>query len=77
MILGITSFPTPLSPVTKTEMSVGATLIAFCKAWFNWALVPIIPNLCFIDCNESKIHQFYWLTLVPSNVAEVQSSILT
>lgn len=46
-------FPTPLSPVTSTEMSVGATRIAFSKATFNMGLLPIIPNLCLIVCRES------------------------
>jgi len=35
MILGNTSFPTPLSPVTKTVMSVGETLTAFSIALSN------------------------------------------
>ena len=48
MIFGKLSFPTPLSPVTKTEISVGDTLIAFSMDLFNTGSFPIIPNLCLI-----------------------------
>src|SRR5690625_6488714 len=47
IIRGMLSFPTPLSPVTNTEISVGATLIAFSKARFNFESLPIISKRCF------------------------------
>ena len=48
MMRGILSFPTPLSPVTRTEMSVGATCIAFSMARFSLGSLPMILNRCFI-----------------------------
>ena len=53
IILGIFSLPTPLSPVTKTEISVGATLMAFSKARFKCVSLPIIPKRCFNACKFS------------------------
>ena len=48
MIFGIFSFPTPLSPVTKTEISVAATRKDFSKARFSPSLIPMIPKRCFM-----------------------------
>ena len=53
MIFGINSFTTPLSPLTKTEISVGATWIAFSSARFNPGSFPMIENLCFMVCKLS------------------------
>ena len=55
MILGILSLPTPLSPVTKTEISVGATRIAFSITLFKFGSFPIIPKRCFVACTDSII----------------------
>ena len=54
MIFGKDSFPTPLSPVTKTVISVGATLTAFSIALSSPAELPIISNLCFM----------FWISLI-------------
>jgi hypothetical protein len=48
MIFGNTSFPVPLSPVTRTVRSVGATWVATSMALFKKGELPIIPNLIFI-----------------------------
>ena len=53
IILGIFSLPTPLSPVTRTEMSEFETWIDFSRALFSFSLFPIIPNLCFTDWIDS------------------------
>src|SRR5690606_3909324 len=53
MIFGMLSLPTPLSPVTKTEISVGATCMAFSTARLSLGSFPIISNLCFIACIDS------------------------
>ena len=50
IIFGILSLPTPLSPVTNTEISVGATWMAFSTARFSFGSFPIIPNRCFVAC---------------------------
>ena len=71
MMRGITSFPTPLSPVMSTEMSVGATCMAFSIARFNLGSLPIMLNRCFIACIFStflveslwtaKVRIFFWI----------------
>jgi hypothetical protein len=45
-----TSLPLPLSPVIKTEISVGATWLAIFMALFNNGELPIMPKRCFISC---------------------------
>ena len=58
MIFGKLSFPTPLSPVTKTEISVGETLIAFSIDLFKMGSFPMIPNLCLMFCVLDSIINF-------------------
>src|SRR6056300_1099583 len=52
------SLPTPLSPITKTEISVLETRIAFSSDLFRPRLLPIMPKRCFILCNESIVKCF-------------------
>jgi len=52
MIFENDSLPTPLSPVIKTLMSVGATLIAVSRAWFNAGELPTISNRFLMLCNS-------------------------
>ena len=47
IILGKNSFPEPLSPVTSTERSIGATRMARAMARINAGELPIIENRCF------------------------------
>ena len=47
IICGKNSFPTPLSPTTSTDRSVGATRRATLKARFSSSELPIIPKRCF------------------------------
>jgi hypothetical protein len=54
IILGITSFPEPLSPVISTVRSVGATCMATSIALLSSGAFPIIRKRCFILCNSSK-----------------------
>ena len=49
IICGKNSFPTPLSPTTSTDRSVGATRRATLKARFSSSELPIIPKRCFTD----------------------------
>src|SRR5690606_245362 len=53
MILGIASLPTPLSPVTNTEISVGATWMAFSMARLSFTSLPMISKRCLMDCTLS------------------------
>src|SRR5690606_24787442 len=53
MIFGMLSFPTPLSPVTRTEISVGATWIAFSTARFSFGSFPRMPKRCLVACTDS------------------------
>jgi hypothetical protein len=55
MILGILSLPTPLSPVTNTDISVGATRIAFSIILFKLGSLPIIPKRCLVACIDSIV----------------------
>ena len=50
------SFPTPLSPITRTEISVLETPKLFSKARFSPRLLPIIPKRCLTNCNESILN---------------------
>jgi hypothetical protein len=45
-----TSLPLPLSPVIKTEISVGATWFAIFIARLSKGELPMIPKRCFISC---------------------------
>jgi hypothetical protein len=46
MICGKNSFPDPLSPVTNTDKSIGATRTARCTAAINAAALPTMPKRC-------------------------------
>ena len=64
IILGMTSLPTPLSPVISTARSVGATANAVSIACVRAASFPMISNLFFILCNScrsiyGKVKEFY------------------
>ena len=47
MILGKNSLPEPLSPVTSTERSMGATFMARSMAAINAGLSPMMEKRCF------------------------------
>ena len=71
------SFPTPLSPVTRTDISVGATLKDFSIDLLTPSLIPIIPNLCLTFCKSCIYISLEILNPSPISVALVQFSILT
>src|SRR3989337_477936 len=48
MIFEKDSFPLPLSPVIRTDISVGATCIATRTELFSSGAFPMIPNLWLI-----------------------------
>src|SRR5690554_7559420 len=75
IILGMLSFPTPLSPVTKTDMSVGATRMAFSKARFSLGSLPMIPKRCLIPCMFSISTCRHYDVLIRSeeHTSELQS----
>ena len=69
------SLPTPLSPVTKTEIFVEATLKAFSIPLSKFLFTPIIPNLLLTD--KTSMNQLIFLIPLPISVALVQFKIST
>ena len=52
MMRGSISFPTPLSPMMRTERSVEATWRHMSRARFSWSQLPTTLYLRFISCRR-------------------------